>query len=242
MAASSVPASSRTRCRCRTLPRRAFSLRGVMLIVALLPIVALLALGISAYESHLANLQADCAADAAAAADARDRGLPQFAEIQRAFNVMQLITVVLETKVNSTSADESWRGDVKASVQSRARLLYGVDLAAAKLERDTVGILDRLTVRLAQPRKLASELVGSFAGGDEAPEVALGWLRFRTRAGEYHVGEARRLLPQAVALMKLSTRDSEMVREQTADRVRTLARMFVTPEVLIRVEFEEFKP
>ncbi len=221
---------------------QAFSLRGILLTVALLGTVALLALGISAYESHLANLEADRAADAAAAAEARARGLPQFAEIQRAFNVMQLITVVLETKVTSTSADESWRGDVIASVQSRARLLYGVDLAAATLERDSVGILDRLTIRLAQPRKLASELIGSSAPGDEAPEVELGWLRFRTRAGEYHVGEARRMLPQAVALMKLSTRDSEMVREQTADRVRSLARMFVAPQVLIRVEFEEAKP
>jgi len=220
----------------------AFSLRGTLLAVALLSIVAILALGISAYESHLANIEADRAADAAAAADARARGLPQLAEIQRAFNVMQFITVVLETKVSSASSDESWRGDVKASVQSRARLLYGVDLAAATLERDTVGILDRLTIRLAQPQKLASELVGTPNPGEETPEVELGWLRFRTRAGEYHVGEARRLLPQAIALMKLSTRDSEMVREQTADRVRSLARMFVTPEVLIRVKFEEAKP
>jgi hypothetical protein len=218
------------------------ALGSLLLIVALLGGVVLLALAISAYESRWAALEAQRAEDAAAAAAARSKGLPQIAEIQRAFEVMQLITMVLETKVTSTSADESWRGDVKATVQSRARLLYGVDLAAAKLEHDTVGVLDRLTIRIAPPRKLASELVGTPAAGEDVPEVELGWLRFRTRAGEYHVGEARRLLPQAVALMKLSTKDAEMVREQTAERVRELTRMFVGPEVLVRVEFEEPKP
>jgi hypothetical protein len=206
-------------------------------------LVALAVVGgalLMAWERQQSRLEAERAVEAAAAARAERLGLPQLAQIRRALEAMQLLTVVLETQVSSTSKDESWRGDVTATVRSRARLLYGVDLSTATVERESMGPLEKLILTVPPPRRMASELVDTPAGDPAAtPEVALGWLRFRTRAGEYQVGEARRMLPAAVAAMTLSPRDAEMVRDQSADRLKQMVRLFVGPEVFVEVRFVE---
>lgn len=158
------------------------------------------------------------------------------AEVRRALQAMALLTVVLEVPVTVASGDESWRGDVRASVSADAKLFYGIDLSKASVTRTDLGALaERYTITVAPPQRLASEITRIDA---ESP-VELGWLRFRRLSGEYHIAEARRKLPDAIAALRLSEQDAAMVRQETLVRLETLVKLITGVNTLVEVRFSD---
>ena len=109
--------------------------------------------------------------------------------IATAARALKLVTVELDTTVLSRSSDSSWRGGVSASVQAPAKLAYGTDLS--HLEPDDIAfdqLLRSCLVRVPPPRRIATEVFAE----RERTEVRVGWARFRSLSGEYHLGLARR--------------------------------------------------
>lgn len=194
------------------------------------------ALASAAVEQARAEQAAELARDGPARLDG-----PIIAQIERAFEVMQLVTVIIEASVTAVSEDQSWRGDVRATVRARARLLYGVDLTTATISRDQIGPVQVFAVSVAGPARLAAELAEVQSSAADSPDggVAIGWMRFRTLAGEYHLSEARRLLPAAVQRLTLDAADSQKVRQQSAERVGELVRLIAGPAAVVKVTIRE---
>jgi len=194
------------------------------------------ALAYAAGEHARAEQAAELARDGPARLDG-----PIIAQIERAFEVMQLVTVIIEAPVAAVSEDLSWRGDVRATVRGRARLLYGVDLTTATISRDQIGPVQVFAVSVDGPARLAAELAEMQSSAADSPDggVAIGWMRFRTLAGEYHLSEARRLLPAAVQRLTLDAADSQKVRQQSAERVGELVRLIAGPAAVVKVTIRE---
>lgn len=151
----------------------------------------------------------------------------EVARVERALKAMQLVAVVIETSVTSVKADESWRGDVTAKVTVPVRLLFGSDLEHAKVSRVELGPLGRSVQIVAPvPKRLGAEIDTV----KESTDLSLGWLRFRTRAGEYTLGQARKGLSTAVDELTLSADQQQSVREQTRERIRELLLLCLTGE------------
>lgn len=152
--------------------------------------------------------------------------VPQVAEIDRALDAMSLVTVILETRVTSAARDESWRGDVDARVIVPVRLFFGTDLASARVTVADLGPVSRVyTIHAPPPQRLATELIT----GGEQTSVSLGWLRYRTRAGEYYLGQARKALSEQAAALVLDEDQSAQVRTSTRQRVESLVRLVLGP-------------
>ncbi|CAN5722094.1 hypothetical protein BH11PLA1_BH11PLA1_24010 [soil metagenome] len=144
------------------------------------------------------------------------------AAIDRAVRAMQLIAVTYDTKVTSTSTDDSWRGAVSANVTAPVRLLFGTDLQNAQVVRRSAGPLaEEIQITLPAPTRLGTEIQTT----GEEHGVTIGWLRFRTRAGEFYLGEARKQLSEAAAKLELSPETQREVRAQTRARVEELVRL-----------------
>ncbi len=187
----------------------------------------LCALGVAAVMILVLKGAEDRVKRDAGAAAAGAGVIPQVADVDRALEAMSLITVILETKVTSAAHDESWRGDVEARVTVPVRLMFGTDLAQAHVEVSTLGPLARTyTIHAPQPRRLATELLTS----SEQASVSLGWLRYRTRAGEFYLGQARKALSDQAAAMILSDDESARVREETRRRLEALVRLVLGSE------------
>lgn len=159
------------------------------------------------------------------------RTIPDVARVLRA---LKLVTVEIETGVSSSSADESWRGDVLATVVAPVKFYYGVDMGG--LEKGDVWknpLTGAWTVRVPRPRRLAVEVFGR----DEQTKVRVAGLRLRDVAGEYYLGLARTGLYQRAREMTLTDEDrarlEQMTREQLTDLVRTL----LGEETTVQVEF-----
>ena len=172
----------------------------------------------------------------AAAVDAGQPERADLASIELAVRRMELITIALETTATAKASDDSWRGSVEATVCVPVRLLYGVDLARARVERTglasagidavTRAVGERVIITLPEPRRIASEI--NPRGLPETSSVDVGWARTRTRAGEYYLGRARQDLPGVVGRLTISDQDAARVRDETAQRVRTLALALVS--------------
>lgn len=165
---------------------------------------------------------------------------PQVAEVDRALEAMSLVTVILESRVTSTVKDESWRGDVDAMVTVPVRLFFGTDLDRARVEVTELSPLARTyRIIVPPPRRLATELITD----RESANVDLGWLRFRTRAGEYFLGEARRKLSQAAAAMTIDESQALRVRDETRTRLVRLVTLVLGEQeaarAQVRVDFDD---
>lgn len=159
--------------------------------------------------------------DAVADAGRASRDAGEVARVGRAVRAMQLITVSLDTTVSTESRAESWRGNVNATITAPLRLLYGVDLENARVRSVDLGPLSRgFYVLLPQPRRLGTEL----RTDGEAADVNVGWLRFRSMAGEFHLGRARTALSAAADKLELSQAQQGEVRDETRRRVEELVR------------------
>jgi hypothetical protein len=146
------------------------------------------------------------------------------AEVARKIKAMKLVTVEVETRATSEQAHESWRGDVHASVRAPVRLLFGTDLS--RVDSVTFGPLaGEYRVRVPRPERIATEV----DGGQEESRVSVGWLRLRSRAGEYWLGRARTGLYEEARRLMLSPDDAAEVRETTRRQVADLVRRLVGP-------------
>jgi hypothetical protein len=127
---------------------------------------------------------------------------------------------------------------VRAEVSVPARLLMGTDLARAEVSARRVGpapgAIVGYKITVPPPATLAAELTGS---GDERTAVEVGWLRFRSRAGEYYLGLARRGLPAAAGSLALAPGDEAFVRRETRQRVGELVRGIIGADADVVVVF-----
>ena len=171
------------------------------------------------------------ASPAALAAHLDSRGdLRPAAEVAALVRAMKLVTVQIDTTVAATRSHESWRGDVHATVRAPARLFYGADLSAIPEGAVRASTLfNSYIIRVPRPRLIAAEV---YTERDEA-EVAAGWLRLRSRAGEYYLGQARRSLSEQARGIVLSPEDAELVEEATRDQIRALVRGLVGDAAVI---------
>lgn len=161
---------------------------------------------------------------------------PQIAEIGRAIAAMQLVTVMLETRVEVRTRDESWLGDVDATVRVPVRLFYGTDFSRARVDSVALGPLaTAYLVRLPAPQRIATEV---FPEREES-NVETGWLRFRRIGGEYTLGLARRSIAEEARRMVLTLEDEEMIRERTRERVVELVRAIAGESASVRVAFDD---
>lgn len=159
------------------------------------------------------------------------------AEVARMLRRTQLVTVEIRSRVTAEILNESWRGDVTATVEAPVRLLYGTDLSAIG-ERGGAWlspISREYVLRIPPPTRLAAEVMTE----DESPRVSVGWLRFRTWSGEYFLGQARRVLHERACEMVQSAEQAEEVRRATREQVTKLVRGLVGPGREVVVVFED---
>ena len=158
------------------------------------------------------------------------------AEVAEAVRTLKLVTVEIKTSVSTEVRDESWRGDATAHVTAPARLLYGVNLDTLDASSVSLAPLGKLcTVRVPRPTRIATEVYTE----DESIDVQVGWLRFRTRSGEYVLGLARRDLAERARNMTLAPDDADKVAEATRTQVAKVVRTLLGEDVAVRVEFAD---
>lgn len=149
---------------------------------------------------------------------------------------LKLVTVELATHVNSESAEESWRGDVRARVDAPVKLHFGTDLSqleADQVRRSPLG--DQWVVTIPPPQRVATEVFGE----REQTDVSVGWLRSRSMSGEKHLGLARRDLYEAARRLELSEKDMLRVRSETREQMGKLMRTIVGPWAGVTVRFTD---
>lgn len=158
------------------------------------------------------------------------------AEVAEAVRTLKLVTVEIKTSVSTQVRDESWRGDSIAHVTAPARLLYGVNLDTLDSSSISLAPLGKLcTIRVPKPERIATEVYTE----DESIDVQVGWLRFRTRSGEYVLGLARRDLAERARSMTLTPDDADKVAEATRTQVAKVVRTILGDDVAVHVEFND---
>jgi hypothetical protein len=179
------------------------------------------------------------AAKAQALLDA-DKPARPLAEVTQAVRAMKLVTVEIDTKVTVERGDSSWRGNVQATVEVPVRLSYGTDLS--KLEMDAITFSTLLgegrggyIVRISHPTRIATEVFSE----KEAPLVSTGWLRLRSRAGEYYLSQARRDLSDQARELVLLPEDAARVEKTTKEQVGAMVRSIVGAKASVEVTFKD---
>jgi len=203
---------------------------------------AAIAAGLAAYL-HLAQTAALDAVrrDPRLVMDAPPRPV---AEVTSAVRAMKLVTVEIDTKVKVDRGDTSWRGDVLASVEVPVRLQYGTDLSKMRVdgvnfssvlgaERPGGADLGVYVIEVPRPMRIATEIFGA----QEAAEVQIGWLRLRSRAGEYYLGAARRDASDGARDLTLLPADAKRVERETLGQVEALVRALVGERAGVIVRF-----
>ncbi len=158
------------------------------------------------------------------------------AQICSTVRALKLVTVELTTTVTSRSADQNWRGDVAAAVQAPVKLSYGTDLSGLTEGGVSVSpLVNSCVIRVPAPSRIATEVLGQ----SETTKVDVGWGRFRSMAGEYYLGIARRDLYEQARAMSLPPADSQRVRDLTREQVAKLARSMLGEQMAVRVVFDD---
>ena len=141
------------------------------------------------------------------------------AEVASAVRQLKLVTVEINTSVEVESSDTSWRGDASAKVKVPVKLFYGTDLSQMKIDAISLSPLTgAYIVRVPKPHRISTEVFG----GDEQADVNVGWARMRSRAGEFHLGQARKSVSDQARKMVLSQEDAKKVAEATREQVSKL--------------------
>lgn len=161
------------------------------------------------------------------------------AEVASAVAAMKLVTVEIDSRVWVRRGDESWRGDVAATVEMPVRLHYGTDLsgldAGSVVFSRLLGSAGGYWVKVPRPRRIATEVFPE----REVVNVDAGGLRLKSRAGEYYLGIARRDAAAAAREMVLGPDDARKVEELTREQVEKLVRGIVGRDAAVRVRFAE---
>lgn len=149
---------------------------------------------------------------------------------------LKLVTVELATHAGAESAEESWRGDVRARVDAPVKLHFGTDLARLRAESVRTSPLgNSWIVVVPPPQRVATEVFGE----REQTDVHVGWFRSRGMSGEKHLGLARRDLYEAARRLTLTEDDRQLVRMRTREQVATLVRSIVGQWSTVTVRFED---
>ncbi len=161
------------------------------------------------------------------------------AEVARAVASLKLVTVEIETTASVTVRDQSWRGDVSATVSAPVRLHYGTDLSGLASERIVAASpADHYTVTIPPPTRIATDVFSE----KETTKVEIGWLRLRSRAGEHALGQARKQLPAQARAMVLRPEDAELVAVKTVEQVEGLLRAILGDRARVSVRIEAAGP
>ncbi|WP_197440143.1 DUF4230 domain-containing protein [Polystyrenella longa] len=163
----------------------------------------------------------------------RLRPLSEVAEITRSLN---LVTVVIDSKVRVRMSADSWRGDVSAVVEAPVRYVYGVDLSNLEPNAFHAGkVFGGYDIEVPRPKRIAVEVDGSNPI-DEVVQVT--GTRFRTRAGEYYLGLARKKLYEQAKKETLSEEEMKKVHDTTKEQIEDLVRRFVGERAYVNVRYE----
>jgi hypothetical protein len=161
------------------------------------------------------------------------------AQVGQTLRAMKLITVEVKSTVESASTDESWRGDVHASVRAPVTYYYGVDLShlgPEAVRRDP--LTGTYTIRVPRPVRLATEVLGA----DELTSVRVSGTRFRDLAGEYYLGLARIGLYDRAREARLGEVDRRRLDETTRAQVAGLIRALAGRDARVDVEYAQPEP
>ncbi len=159
------------------------------------------------------------------------------AEVASALRAAKLVTVEIDTSVSLSRGDASWRGDAMATLKVPVRLHYGVDMSGMKVDGVGMSPLTQgmCVVRVPRPTRIATEVFLE----QEKADVEVGWMRLRSRAGEYYLGQARRDAAAAAREMVLTPKDAAHVEQVTRDQVESVVRRVMGNGAGVRVVFED---
>ncbi len=161
------------------------------------------------------------------------RPLSEVIEVTRA---LKLVTVVVDSRVRAEMSAESWRGNVSAVVEAPVRYVYGVDLSDLQPDAFHTGqVLGAYDIVIPPPTLIAVEVDGSNPV-DEVVEVS--GTRFRSRAGEYYLGLARKKIYDQARTNVLPPERLKEMRETTKEQVEDLVSRFVGSRAYIHVRFQ----
>lgn len=206
-------------------------------------LVALLALAVVLFGA-LAGYLRSLERRAGRAAVVNDRlapgGVPRpLTEVAQLIRTQKLVTVEVNSAVTARAEDESWRGDVNAAVTAPVRLLYGVDLSELQVDALAFSpVSGAYILRVPRPERIATEIHGD----REQFDLQLGWARFRTRAGEYYLGQARRSLYEQARSLALTHEQAEEVIRATEEQLVALVRRIVGERAAVTVIFRDEAP
>lgn len=155
--------------------------------------------------------------------------------VSRHLASMQLVTSTIDAVVSVERRNESWRGDVSATVEVPVRYRFATDLSrldASRVRFDDTHAL--CLVDVPAPTRLSVEV-----GEPSAEDVKVGWLRTRSRAGEFYLSQARKDAAAAARARELTEREDEQVREDTRTQVASLVRSILGEHARVLVRFDD---
>jgi hypothetical protein len=163
--------------------------------------------------------------------------LKPLAEVVETTRALKLVTVVVNSKVRTKVRDERWRGTASAEVEAPVRYVYGVDLSGLDPGAIRIGnILGLYEITIPRPTRIATEVDGS-RPVEEVVEVT--GTRFRSQAGEYYLGLARKEIYEQARKNNLPPETMEQINAQTREQVEALVRRFIGPSAEVRVRYKE---
>lgn len=148
---------------------------------------------------------------------------------------LKLVTVVVDARVQAVVRDDSWRGSAAATVEAPVQYIYGIDLS--KLQSECFSLDNNrgcYGITLPPPARIAVDVDGSHPISET---VDVGGTRFRTRAGEYCLGLARKKVYDQARQNTLSQEQMQDIRQKTRTQVEDLVRRFVGPNATVKVRF-----
>jgi len=163
--------------------------------------------------------------------------LRPLAEVIETTRALKLVTVIVNSRVRTKVRDERWRGTASAEVEAPVRYVYGVDLAGLDPGAIRMGnILGLYEITIPRPTRIAIEVDGS-RPVEEIVEVT--GTRFRSQAGEYYLGLARKEIYDQARRNSLPAGTMEQIYEETREQVEALVRRFVGPSAEVRVKYKD---
>lgn len=202
--------------------------------------IALLAAGAAAlYQWQAARSIANAAREPVAIAELpapREPAQPPAnIRVARHLASMQLVTSTIDAVVTVERRDESWRGDIAATVEVPVRYRFATDLS--RLDAAHVRLYDGMAMCLVDipaPSRLSVEV-----GEPSAEDVKVGWLRTRSRAGEFYLSQARKDAAAAARARELTEDEDAQVRSDTRTQVAALVRSILGEKSQVLVRFED---
>ncbi|HLJ09946.1 MAG TPA: DUF4230 domain-containing protein [Planctomycetaceae bacterium] len=163
--------------------------------------------------------------------------LRPLAEVIETTRALKLVTVTIDSRVRTEMRDERWRGTASASVEVPVRYVYGVDLSQLDPDAFRLGkLLGMYEIAIPHPVRIAAEVDGSHPF-EEVVEVT--GTRFKSRAGEYYLGLARKDIYEQARKSTLPKETLDDIDAKTREQVETLVHRFVGPSAQVRVRFQD---